>query len=232
MCLSTHDVSHRFSQGQTLMNTVGAPAQPASPARIILASRSARRRSLLDEAGIAHEAHYPGFEDGALAPGAHTSPSQWVCALAYLKAWAKAQETPGATVIGADTVCVLDGQVVGTPTDAWEAEQMLRSFVGREHDVITGVAIISRGADRTHRRIFHERATVRWGMIPDEMIAAYVATGEWQGKAGGYNLRDRTGAGWPITYSGDPHTIMGLPVEALRRHLSTMARPEQDAARV
>ena len=175
---------------------------------------------------------YPGFEDGALAPGAHTSPSQWVCALAYLKAWAKAQETPDATVIGADTVCVLDGQVVGTPTDAWEAEQMLRSFVGREHDVITGVAIISRGADRTHRRIFHERATVRWGMIPDEVIASYVATGEWQGKAGGYNLRDRTGAGWPITYSGDPHTIMGLPVEALRRHLSTMARPEQDAARV
>jgi septum formation protein len=232
MCLSTNDLPARLTESTASMNPIGTPPQPATPARIILASRSARRRLLLDEAGILHEAQHPGFEDGSLSPGAKTPPAQWVCALAYLKAWVKALESPDATVIGADTACVLDGRVVGTPTDAWEAEQTLRSFVGREHEVITGVAIIWRDGGRTHRRIFHESASVRWGMVSDDAITAYVASREWEGKAGGYNLRERISAGWPITYSGDPHTIMGLPVRALRRHLSTMARPDQDAARV
>ena len=72
------------------------------------------------------------------------------------------------------------------------------------------------------RRLFAERANVRMGRLGDDEIARYVAGGEWDGKAGAYNLRERIDGGWPLEYDGDPTTIMGLPMRALLRHLQAM----------
>jgi len=195
---------------------------------------------LLEQWGYPHEAEQPGFEDGVLqsrSGGANTTwreiapnqwAGQWVVSLAYLKAWAGAKlaSAKGRIVLGADTTCVVDGEMAGTPTSESEAREMLKSMVGKEHQVLTGVALIdlrdAAGDPDRSRRMFVDRATVRWGDITDAQIDEYVASGAWQGKAGGYNLAERLAAGWPIVYDGDETTIMGLPMRKLRVVLGGM----------
>jgi len=221
-------------------------AEVGAGPKLVLASRSPRRRMLLDESGLKHDAEHPGFEDSVLERG-KVSAEQWVGSLAYLKAWARAGEegASGRLVIGADTACLIDGELIGTPRDADEAEAMIRKFVGREHEVLTGVAIIDLreggsvaggavkddGATRAEalepvtapaRRIFVDRAKVRLGRLGEEQIRTYIASGAWMGKAGAYNYREALGAGWPLTCDGDVTTVMGLPMQALRRQLAAM----------
>jgi septum formation protein len=83
--------------------------------------------------------------------------------------------------------------------------------------VLTGVAMIRPDGTRT---MFVDRATVRVGELGEDRIREYIDSKEWNGKAGGYNLRDRLDAGWPITFSGDPTSIMGLPMGKLKGRLA------------
>jgi septum formation protein len=209
-----------------------SPAREGTP-RLVLASRSPRRREMLSAAGVRHEAAHPGVEDGGLAPGA-VSPSQWVAALAYLKADAGLRNLIGAgtatgrVVLGADTTCVVDGHMLGTPVDAADALRMLRLLENREHEVLTGVALID--SDTRGRVLFTDRAVVRIGSL-GALVAEYVAMGGWRGKAGAYNLADRTEAGWPIECTGDPTTVMGLPMRALLPRLTALGlMPAEEAA--
>jgi septum formation protein len=191
--------------------------------RLFLASRSPRRRELLDEHGIVHEAEHPGFDDSILRPGAGT-PRTWVTSLAHLKARAGLEilEKTGRTsdfeyVLGADTTCVRDGDVLGTPASAQEAAEILRALAGGVHEVITGVALVkTRDGRRYH---FADSAWVTWGRVNEAMIAEYIASERWKGKAGAYNLHERIAAGWPITFQGDASTITGLPMGMLTRVL-------------
>ncbi len=197
--------------------------------RVHLASRSPRRRELLSQAGIEHDAAHPGLDDAQLHPGSGVTPSEWAMALAFLKASTAARASRMATgvggsirapiVLGADTVIVHRGRLIGTPTTDSEAREMLRSMRDDEHEVITGIALLRQ--ETGERELASQAARVKLGPISDEDIDAYVATGAWKGKAGGYNLSERIGAGWPVTFQGDPGTIMGLPVglvvERLRR---------------
>lgn len=203
---------------------ISSPAAGASPA-LLLASRSPRRTSLLHEAGFAHEAAHPGFDDALLVPG-QVAPGVWIASLAYLKAWAKWRETVrlghrvARFILGADTACLVDGDLVGTPTSPAEARAMIARMAGREHDVITGVAIIDTTTGQ--RQLFVDRAAVTLGALSASQIDEYIATGGWKGKAGAYNLSERVEAGWPITWEGDPTTIMGLPMRELRRRLGPL----------
>ena len=187
--------------------------------KILLASRSPRRREFLALAGIEHDAEHPGVEDSVLECG-NVSPEAWVTALAYLKARAGAELVRGQRrlVIGADTSCVLDGKLVGTPRDRDEARRMIASFVGRSHDVVTGVALLD--SESGERVLFHDRASVVFGQLAGEAIDQYIESDRWVGKAGGYNLAERVEAGWPIVSGGDPTTIMGLPMAKLNQHLA------------
>lgn len=189
--------------------------------RLLLASRSPRRRALLNDFGVRHVAEHPGFDDATLVPG-RVSPEQWVAALAYLKASAGVDMVPRSSdgssdyVLGADTLCVKHGHILGTPMDADEARGILRELAGGEHRVLTGVAIIEvRNGEQVRRHVFTEQARVKLGVLSEEQIEEYVASGAWAGKAGAYNLAERLEAGWPIEYAGDPTTIMGLPMRAL-----------------
>lgn len=191
--------------------------------RVHLASRSPRRRDLLSSAGIEHDAVHPGLDDAQLLPASGTPADQWVTALAYLKARSALVRggVRAPVVLGADTVVVKNGRVIGQPIDSEDAGRIIRTLRDGEHDVLTGVALINTLTG--HRELFVDKARVRVGHVSDSEIDRYINSGTWQGKAGGYNLTERIDAGWPIQYEGDPGTIMGLPMRQLLGRLEKYA---------
>lgn len=186
---------------------------------LILASRSPRRRLLLEEAGIAHEARPADLDDGDLRPPA-CDPLNWVAALAYLKARRVSDGAPDRRVLGADTVVIKHGTIIGQPRDADHAREIVVTLRDGEHRVATGVALLEPGRERV---LFVDVARVRVGAIPDSAIDAYIASGDWRGKAGAYNLSERQDAGWPLECNGDPATVMGLPIRRLRPLLASLS---------
>lgn len=206
------------------------PSEAASMPRVLLASRSPRRRLMLEQAGIEHEVVDSGVDDGHLMAG-QVAAEQWVVALAYLKAAAaltrlgdRRRVVPserGEVVLGADTIVVDDGLIIGQPVDRADAERILRRLSGGEHDVLTGVAILD--VDTGRRDLLLDRAHVTVGPIPETEITAYLDSGQWRGKAGAYNLAERLQAGWPISVKGDPGTVMGLPMVRLGERLRAFA---------
>lgn len=211
---------------ETLRRSSGRAGEGRLP-RVHLASRSARRHELLNAAGIAHTADHPGLDDGQLSPG-HVRPEEWVVALAYLKAASALRRGVGGAgeaevVLGADTVVVKSGRVMGQARDEADAREMLRALRNGAHEVLTGVALVTAAGGA--RVLYMDRARVQVGQISDDQIEGYVASGEWRGKAGAYNLSERLAAGWPITFEGDPGTIMGLPVRGLAARLAALGAP-------
>jgi septum formation protein len=200
--------------------------------RVYLASRSPRRRLLLGDHGIEHQVVADPLDDGRLVPG-QVSPAGWVAALAYLKAAAALRRLPprdpgeapvpgAAVVLGADTVVLKDGRVIGQPRDADDARAILHALRAGRHEVLTGVSLIDVATRR--REFFVDRAVVRVGPLADDAIDEYVRSGDWRGKAGAYNLAERLAAGWPIDFEGDPTTIMGLPMATLPGRLERFSR--------
>jgi septum formation protein len=168
-------------------------------------------------------------DDGVLDRG-ETPPLPWIAALAHLKARAGLERAahalprlPDAWVLGADTVVVKDGDVIGQPRDADEARAITHRLRRGEHRVVTAVALARLHRDearatrdaRPRVRWLIDTARVRVGDIPDTEIDAYIAGGGWSGKAGAYNFAERQSAGWPIECRDDPTTVMGLPMRRL-----------------
>lgn len=201
-----------------------------------LASRSPRRRQLLESARLNFRVRRPEIDDGRLRCD-RVPPEHWVVGMALLKATNVADllargGVPGATgiVLGADTVCVHRRRVLGQPTDADHARAMLRGLRDADHEVVTGVCLIDlSGGDRS---VFFDRAVVRVGHLGDDEIDRYVESGSWRGKAGGYNLAERIEAGWPLRCDGDPATVMGLPMRRLLRWFAVNVPTEQVAPEV
>ena len=178
--------------------------------QLILGSTSPRRRQLLQDAGWQVLVQPPHVDDGQLEPG-NADPSHWTMALAWLKARSVASRKSsmaGVPIVTADTVCVIDGRVIGQPIDGEDAHAMLTTMRDRSHVVLTGLCVLFRG----HRHLTVDESTVHVGALTDEDLEAYLATDLWRGKAGGYNLSDRIEAGWPLRCEGDPTSVMGLPM--------------------
>jgi septum formation protein len=190
---------------------------------LILASGSPRRVRLLAEAGFDAISCPPVIDDGEYTCGTMDART-WVCSLAVLKAQhvrELRQEIIG-TVLAADTVCVVDGEILGQPTEASDAKQMLLKTNNRSHEVCTGWCLISLGDGTLLCECDNSVITI--GNISEEEIDSYVATNKWQGKAGAYNLSERLQAGWPITCSGDPTSVMGLPMKRVKKILHHCTR--------
>ena len=188
---------------------------------VLLASTSPRRRQLLAEHGLRFGVLDPGIDDAKLRTPSKLQPQYWATSLAYLKASAAVRTArlqqrvlaPGTVVVGADTVVVKHGLMVSKPIDADDADSMIRLLRNGSHRVFTGVAMVCPFSGR--RDLFADFATVALGDVPDDVLATYIASNQWCGKAGGYNLFERVEAGWPITWQGDATTIVGLPMTAL-----------------
>ncbi|MGH7718637.1 MAG: Maf family protein [Gemmatimonadaceae bacterium] len=185
-----------------------------SGTRIVLASGSPRRRALLDMVGIAHEV-MPADIDESYRPGEY--PPAHAERLAREKAVAVAARVSDATVIAADTIVVIDGDVLGKPVDVADAVRMLRRLSGRTHTVYTAVAVSRDG--RTDSGV--EAVTVTFRQLSDSEITSYVATGEPMDKAGAYGIQGY-GATIVERIEGDFFAVMGLSLVRLVRLLGRM----------
>lgn len=181
-----------------------------SPApRLILASGSPRRRELLLGLGVSFTVR-PADVDETPRPG--EDPADYVVRLAGEKAEAEAHA--GELVLAADTTVVLDGEILGKPTDREDACRMLAKIAAREHEVLSGVALWEPA--RRARAVALEKTRVKMAPLSPEEIRWYVDTGEPMDKAGSYAVQG-LGSMLVLAVFGSYTNVVGLPVPLTRR---------------
>ena len=178
---------------------------------LVLASASPRRQELLRNAGINFEVQLAHIAEDPL-PG--EAAKECAERLARDKALAVARQRPHDFVLGADTVVVVDGQLLGKPTNAADAARMLRMLSGREHQVITGVCLAVNGQPI----VASETTLVTVNGLTEKDIADYVASGEPMDKAGAYAIQGLASR-WIPRVEGDYSNVVGLPVALVWRML-------------
>ena len=215
------------------------------PVNVILASKSPRRKQLLEEAGVKFTVFTGSSEvDESLEPDLRAQPAEAVKKLAERKAGAVVQEILAQNpvglgiIIGADTTVVLDGEMYGKPYSADHAREMLARLSGRTHEVITGVSVWMILLNETEEggdgkvslafRSFTESSYVTFKELSKEDINAYVATGETIDKAGAYGIQGKGGA-LVEKYEGDYNNIVGLPVDALLKNFPDILKETIEA---
>lgn len=180
--------------------------------KIILASNSPRRRELLSSNGVNFTVIPSDFEE---SENESLSPENYVEFLAHGKA-KSVFEKHGGTVIGADTVVVLDGKILGKPKDYQDAVSMLTALSNKTHEVITGYAVIS----DNKTVVGHEKTFVTFNELPLNLIINYVNGGSPMDKAGAYGIQDN----FPLVKSivGDYDNVVGLPTKKILKILSEL----------
>lgn len=186
-------------------------------APLVLASRSPRRRELLAEAGYAFEVVPPRCENEPDAqPG--EDPADYVARLAAAKADDVVEQVGRGLVLGCDTVAECNGEILGKPGSAADARRMLELLGGQEHRVLTGLCLCA--APQGHRLERVAITTLRMDPLASDQLFEYIASRQWQGKAGGFGYQDRLG--WVHIIEGSPSNVVGLPLELLAEMLSTI----------
>jgi septum formation protein len=191
---------------------------PASSGRLILASRSPRRRELLAAAGYRFEV-VPASDSAECGICSRETPPELVARLARQKAADVAPAIDSDIVLGCDTVAECLGRVLGKPTDLAHAREMLQLLRGREHRVYSGVCLWRRPDDVTLVRV--DTTILEMDPISDADIEEYLASGLWEGKAGAFGYQDRHG--WLHIRSGSESNVVGLPMEMLEAMLAELA---------
>jgi septum formation protein len=197
-----------------------------APPTLILASASPRRRELLGFLGIPFRVIATDAEEratpapppiAAVLPPAPLALDSHPTLLAWRKAEAACEQTPEGVIIGADTIVVLDGDVLGKPRDADHAHAMLRRLSGRTHTVYTGLAVLDTSVGRAQFDLAASAVTL--AALTDAEIAAYVGTSEPLDKAGAYGIQ---GLGGRLVREvvGSYTCVVGLPLVALHRLLA------------
>jgi septum formation protein len=154
-----------------------------------------------------------------------TAPNEYVMELASQKARDIARGIDDGIIIGADTVVVVDGEILGKPIDPADARRMLRLLSGRSHSVLTGVCVIQMSGGReAHSSVAFESTRVFFAPLTNEIIDAYVATGEPLDKAGAYGIQER-GCVLIERIEGDYFNVVGLPVYRVSRMLMEIGVP-------
>ncbi len=182
--------------------------------RLILGSASPRRLEILRQIGIDPDEVRPADIDETPLPG--EVPRAYCRRVTADKARAVLRQT-GEVVLTADTTVAVGRRILGKPADAAEAGSFLRLLSGRRHRVITAVTVISDGGARSRDVV----SAVRLAQLGEDDIDRYLATGDWQGKAGGYAIQGPAGAFIPWI-SGSYTAIMGLPVHETARLLAAV----------
>ena len=216
---------------------------------IILASASPRRKELLTQIGAAFDIIPAKGEE--IITG--NTPGEAVMELALQKATEVARRISGSKergsstvkaedtlIIGADTIVVYEGQILGKPKDEHDAVRMLTLLSGHTHSVYTGVALLAARNGKKEERTFYEETKVTVYPMSQEEIKAYVAAADpmdkagshmrdtekpryyWEGKAGGYGIQDPFGMRYIERIEGDYYNVVGLPVACIYQELKRM----------
>jgi septum formation protein len=182
---------------------------------IILASASLRRKQLLTKAGYKFKVFVPDINESAFSAES-LEPGEYAKQLALVKAKSVAAKFPDCLVIGADTIADLNGEIIGKPADAKEAEQITRKLFSAPHKVITGVALV-RLSDGTE--IVESDTTVVYPKhMSAEQIAEHIKSGSWRDKADAYAIQENSDE-FVEKIDGSLTNVMGLPMELLKRLL-------------
>jgi septum formation protein len=177
---------------------------------VILSSGSPQRKAILEQLGVKFRVEVPELEE--VVDG---DPHEVVRENALLKARA----VSGDTVVGADTTVVLEGQIFGKPADEHAAARFLEGLSGRTHEVLTGIAVVDHGEERSDVAV----TRVRFRALDSATLDWYLDTGEWRDRAGGYAIQGK-GAALVESIEGDYFNVVGLPVALLLRLLPDLLR--------
>ena len=178
----------------------------AAPVPLVLASTSPQRKAILEQLRIPFDVVAPRYDETEDDPVAH----------ALGKARSVLAEADGRPVLGCDTEVLCAGRVYGKPNGPEAAEEMLESLSGRTHEVVSGLALIT----PMWEEVRHEVTRVAFRGLTPRDIARYVASGEWEGRAGGYAIQG-LGASLVERIEGDYLNIVGMPVTRLVELLAT-----------
>jgi septum formation protein len=177
------------------------------PMRIILASASPRRRQLLELVNMPFEVIPSSNEDG---PRAGEDPAEYELRAAREKALDVARRHSDRPVLGADTVVEIDGEILGKPSSAFDAQEMLKTLSDRRHRVHTALALVA----QSECSAVIDTTEVCFLPLTDAVIRWYVQTGEPMDKAGAYAIQGLGGL-LVSEVKGSPHTVVGLPIHRL-----------------
>jgi len=184
--------------------------------RLILASQSPRRRELLAEAGYSFEVMSPLAEEAGACSG--ESPADYVQRLAQDKARDVVARVREGIVVGCDTVAECQGQILGKPLDEEHARRMLELLSGREHRVLSGLCLWPVGGSP---RVGLACTRLVMDRLSPRQLDEYLASGQWEGKAGAFGYQDRLG--WVHVVEGSESNVVGLPMELMRAMLADLA---------
>jgi septum formation protein len=192
--------------------------------RLILASTSPRRAQILRDAGLVFSIISSAVDETPI-PG--EAPGELVLRLANAKAELVAARSVGpAIVVAADTVVVLEGQILGKPRSTDDARHMLERLSGRTHSVVTGVSLIR--LPDVEQRAFVETTLVHFDRLSANEITRYLATEEPYDKAGAYAIQGRAGRYIP-RIEGCYYNVVGLPLARLLSELHELGWSEEEA---
>ncbi len=194
---------------------VNPPQRPP----LVLASASPRRRALLEQIGYGPDTVEPAALDEAVLPGER--PEAHAARLARAKAEAVAARHPGAFVLGADTVVACGRRILDKAESEESAQRCLSLLSGRRHRVYGGVTVVDPTGRAVSRLV---RTAVAFKRLSDEEITAYLACGEWRGKAGGYAIQGRAAA-FVRFMGGSYSNVVGLPLHETYRLLVGLGLP-------
>jgi len=188
---------------------------------LILASGSARRRSLLTEWGYDFEIVAPDLAEPPATRGQALTPPAWAEAMAYAKAYLVAVDRPDAIVVGADTVVVHGEEVIGKPKDEADARRILTTRFAGRNEVITGLAVLY----PPDRQIIltHVVTTIMMRAMTPPELEAYITGGAWKDKAGAYALQEG-GDKFVLSLDGSESNVVGLPGEKLEEIFNRIAK--------
>jgi septum formation protein len=203
-------VGQALARRGDLGGTEAVSAPPAPP--LLLASTSPQRRAILEQLGLPFEVVAPQYAEEDV-PG--LAAEQLVQEHARGKARSVMDDAGERPVLGVDTSVVCEGRSHGKPGDAGAAAEMLEVLSGRTHEVVSGLCLLTPGWETVE----HDVTRVTFRPLTARDVAAYVATGEWEGRAGAYAIQGR-GAGLVERIEGDYLNVVGLPAALLVRLLA------------
>jgi MAF protein len=182
---------------------------------LILASQSPRRSALLAQAGIPFEAVAPAFDEPA-TNGLHPDPAGFAELAGYHKAASIAEAYADRIILGADTVVAVNDEIFGKPADLADARRILDKLLGTTQQVITGVTLLHPAGGR--RLTQHDVTHVTMRHMSQQELDAYLAVGDWEGKAGAYGIQGEADK-FVERIEGSYTNVVGLPIELVQAML-------------